>query len=94
MRKSTTAIKLEHADNTTLFLILPRKFIDKSSSKAMDADELLLLLPRLQEIVRHGEDGKEREKEKEWFAAFVQARRVAGSPVLVVKGPQNRLTLV
>jgi hypothetical protein len=61
--------------------------------KEPDADRLLLFLPRLQEIVRHGEDGKEREKEKEkekeWFAAFVQARRVR-----IVKGPQNRLTLV
>ena len=43
------------------------------------------LLPRLQDIVRYG-------PEKE-FAAFVQARQVAGSPVRVVSGPQNRLTL-
>jgi len=43
------------------------------------------LLPRLQEIVRYGpEDG---------FGAFVQARQVAGSPVRVVNGPKNRLTL-
>jgi hypothetical protein len=43
------------------------------------------LLPRLQEIVRYGPESE--------FAAFVQARQVAGSPVRVVSGPQNRLTL-
>ena len=53
---------------------------------------LLSLLPRLQEIVRYG--GGEGEKEKEPFAGFVKARKGAGSPVRVVKGPKNRLTLV
>jgi hypothetical protein len=48
-------------------------------------DSVQALLPRLQEIVQYG-------PEKE-FAAFVQARQVAGSPVRVVSGPRNRLTL-
>ena len=43
------------------------------------------LLPLLQEIVRYGP--------KHEFAAFVQAREVAGSPVRIVSGPRNRLTL-
>jgi hypothetical protein len=64
------------------------KFLEPKPKEA-DADALLLL-PRLQEIVRYGET----EKKKELFAAFVQARQGAGSPVRVVKGPQNRLTLV
>jgi hypothetical protein len=43
------------------------------------------LLPMLQEIVRYGPEDE--------FAAFVQAHQMAGSPVRVVSGPKNRLTL-
>jgi hypothetical protein len=46
------------------------------------------LLPMLQEIVSHVRYGPEDD-----FAAFVQARQMAGSPVRVVSGPKNRLTL-
>ena len=48
-------------------------------------DEGSALSPRLQEIVRYGREDE--------FVAFVQARQVAGSPVRVVNGPRNRLTL-
>jgi hypothetical protein len=51
--------------------------------------DALLLLPRLQEIVRY----EDSETKKE-FAAFVQARQGAGSHIRVVDGPKNRLTLV
>ncbi|KAF8490161.1 hypothetical protein F5888DRAFT_1910052 [Russula emetica] len=52
--------------------------------KQKDGDETLLL-PRLQEIVRYGPENK--------FADYVKARQAAGSPVRVVSGPRNRLTL-
>jgi hypothetical protein len=42
-------------------------------------------LPMLQAIVRYGPEDE--------FAALVQARQMAGSPVRVVSGPKNRLTL-
>jgi hypothetical protein len=42
------------------------------------------LLPRLEELVRYGSDNE--------FAAFVETRRVAGSPVRVVSGPKDCLT--
>jgi hypothetical protein len=50
-----------------------------------DSVQVQALLPRLQEIVRYGPE--------KGFAAFVKARQVAGSPVRVVSGPKNRLTL-
>jgi hypothetical protein len=39
----------------------------------------------LQEIVRYGPEDE--------FAAFVQARQIAGSPLRTVGGPKSRLTL-
>jgi len=42
-------------------------------------------LLRLQEIVHYGPESE--------FSGLVEARRVAGLPVRVVGGPQNRLTL-
>jgi hypothetical protein len=48
-------------------------------------DQQTGFLPMLQEIVQYG-------PEKE-FADFVKARQDAGSPVRVVSGPRNRLTL-
>ncbi|KAH9954580.1 hypothetical protein BC827DRAFT_1158661 [Russula dissimulans] len=46
------------------------------------------LMPRLQEIVRYG-SGYENK-----FAAFAEARQLAGLPVHVVSGPENRLMFV
>jgi hypothetical protein len=59
--------------------------LDRALESSANDKGSAALLPRLQEIVRYG-------PEKE-FAAFVQARQVAGSPVRVVSGPKNRLTL-
>lgn len=60
--------------------------LDKAlEPQANDNNDGPALLPRLQEIVRYGPEDE--------FAAFVQARQVAGSPVRVVNGPKNRLTL-
>ena len=59
--------------------------LEKALKPDTEGLEVQTLLPRLQEIVRYGPENE--------FAAFVQARQVAGSPVRVVSGPQNRLTL-
>ena len=71
-------------------LRVARRFVDElDRSLQPDGNEgaaVLTLLPRLEEIVRYGSDNE--------FAAFVEARRVAGSPIRVVSGPQNRLTVV
>ena len=74
------------------------RFVDEVNG-ALDPKEAgggdnMPLLPRLQEIVRYN-NGRETDKKDQFFAAFVQARQAAGAPVVrVVKGPQNRLTLV
>ena len=46
------------------------------------------LMPRLQEIVRYG-SGYENK-----FASFAEARQLAGQPINIVSGPENRLTSV
>jgi hypothetical protein len=71
-------------------LRVARRFADDLDRSLQPDDEgratVLTLLPKLQEIVRYGSDKE--------FAAFVEARRVAGSPVRVVSGPKNRLSVV
>ena len=71
-------------------LRVARRFVDELDRSLRPDDEgrptVLTLLPKLQEIVRYGSDKE--------FAAFVEARRVAGSPVRVVSGPKNRLSIV
>jgi hypothetical protein len=59
--------------------------LEKALKPDPNDDGSAVPLSRLQEIVRYGHKNK--------FADFVQARQVAGSPVRVVSGPQNRLTL-
>jgi hypothetical protein len=76
-------------------LRVARRFVDELD-RALQPDagdnnegrwtKILTLLPRLQEIVRYGSENE--------FAAFVEARRMAGLPVRVVSGPKNRLALV
>jgi hypothetical protein len=86
-------------------LRLAGRFV-KEVDKALDPkpnDQGSTLLPRLQEIVRYGADKIEKQErsrqyvkevaDEKKFVAFVEARQVAGSPVRVVDGPQNRLTL-
>jgi hypothetical protein len=71
-------------------LRVANRFVDTLDRVLQPDDEgwgpVLTLLPRLGEIVRYGSDNE--------FAAFVEARRATGSPVRVVSGPRNRLTLV
>lgn len=71
-------------------LRVARRFVDELDQSLQPDDKeratVLTLLPKLQEIVRYGSDKE--------FAAFVEARRVAGSPVRVVSGPKNRLSIV
>jgi hypothetical protein len=59
--------------------------LDKVLAPYANDEGLAALLRRLEEIVRYGPEDE--------FAAFVQARQVSGSPVRVVSGPKNRLTL-
>ena len=71
-------------------LRVAHRFVDEIDRSLRPADNgdapVLTLLPRLEEIVRYG-------PEKE-FSALIEARRLAGSPVRVVSGLKNRLTLV
>jgi hypothetical protein len=71
-------------------LRVAHRFVDEIDRSLQLDDKggapVLTLLPRLEEIVRYGSDKE--------FAAFVEARRVAGSSVRVVSGPKNRLTVV
>ena len=74
-------------DNVKTLRVAGRFGDELNKSLQPDGNEATVptLLPRLEEIVRYGSDNE--------FAAFVETRRVAGSPVRVVSGPKDCLTV-
>jgi len=72
-------------DNIKTLRVVGRFVEELDKALKQKDDDQTLLLPRLQEIVRYGPENK--------FADYVKARQAAGSPVRVVSGPRNRLTL-